>query len=958
VAALPAVAFTAVAAFGALKIAFSGFGDALKAKDAAAFEEALKNLSPAAANTAREIRALKPAFTELKKSVQDAFFRKIEGDIKATAEALGGPLKTGLTDIAGGWGRAAEGVLKYARSTEGVQDVTRILSGTVQGVDGLSKALPAVTAGFLRIGGAVSEAFGARFGSALANAGTSLDNFLTSAANSGAAVRWVDGAITVFKQLGSVIGNVGSILFNVFSAANSVSGGFLNNLKSVTDQVKQFTASAQGQAAIANVFRGLSAAAAQIGPIISALVTQLGAIAPALVGIFDAVGPAIVAVINALGSAIQAALPGIQAFISQLASAFTALANSGALTAIGTAFGAILKAISPLLPVVAQLAAVVGNVLGAALTALANALYPVIAALSSALAPVLPIIGDAFLSLVKAITPLLTLIGNALAQALTIAAPLLKGLAEIFKAVADAIAPVVQQIVNALAPAIPVLLAGFKGVVDALLPLVPPIVDLAAKLGEFAAKLVEVLAPAIQFGIAVQGWQVMNIVVPIIQGIVTALTYLIDGITFTLNAILTFPQNVNTAWEQVKAVTVALVNAVIIYFGNLYTGAVTWVSNLVTTITAFFVNLYNAGVTNISNMVNQVIVFFTQLYEQPVAVITALVAYVVGAIVGLYVSVTTTVSSMYTTVVTFFADLYNQVVSYVSNLYNQVVAFFSALPGQVVSYVSSLYSQVVSYFSNLYNQAVATVSNMINQVVSFFSTLPGRATSAMSGIVGSVVGVLNNASSQAQSAVSTMISRLTSIISELPGRARSALGGISSALYDSGVQLIQGMVNGVRAAAGQIASAAREVVSGAIAAAKNALGIHSPSRVFRKIGNQTGQGLDLGLRDMVSTVAQRAVQVARATVAPFAGLTATGPTVAPSQLATSAFAPQSLSYNSKVAGSATVGGSNATATATGARNSGNEVVINNTFNLNEVGDADTTANRIIDRLVLSSGVLA
>lgn len=57
------------------------------------------------------------------------------------------------------------------------------------------------------------------------------------------------------------------------------------------------------------------------------------------------------------------------------------------------------------------------------------------------------------------------------------------------------------------------------------------------------------------------------------------------------------------------------------------------------------------------------------------------------------------------------------------------------------------------------------------------------------------------------------------------------------------------MVNGVTGAAGRLISAVKGAVDNAIDAAKNLLGIHSPSRVFRKIGQYTMQGAALGVDD-------------------------------------------------------------------------------------------------------------
>ena len=64
-----------------------------------------------------------------------------------------------------------------------------------------------------------------------------------------------------------------------------------------------------------------------------------------------------------------------------------------------------------------------------------------------------------------------------------------------------------------------------------------------------------------------------------------------------------------------------------------------------------------------------------------------------------------------------------------------------------------------------------------------------------------------------------------------------------------GSQIVQGIANGISGAAGVVVSKITGVVGGAIDAAKNLLGIHSPSRVFRKIFGYVMEGAALGIDD-------------------------------------------------------------------------------------------------------------
>ena len=91
---------------------------------------------------------------------------------------------------------------------------------------------------------------------------------------------------------------------------------------------------------------------------------------------------------------------------------------------------------------------------------------------------------------------------------------------------------------------------------------------------------------------------------------------------------------------------------------------------------------------------------------------------------------------------------------------------------------------------------------------------------------------------QAANAATQFANSLINGLASIPGRVASI-----------GSNIIQGMVNGVTGAAGKLIDAVKGAVGNAIEGAKNLLGIHSPSRVFRKIGQYTMQGAALGVDD-------------------------------------------------------------------------------------------------------------
>ena len=167
-----------------------------------------------------------------------------------------------------------------------------------------------------------------------------------------------------------------------------------------------------------------------------------------------------------------------------------------------------------------------------------------------------------------------------------------------------------------------------------------------------------------------------------------------------------------------------------------------------------------------------------------------------------------------------------------------VIAFFSQLPGAVEGFLQSVIGSVVGWASSMWSQASAAGSGFLSAIGSFLSALPGSVASWLSGAISTVVGW-----------VSQFASNATSAASQFGGRLRDGLAAIPGTLGNIGSNIIQGLIDGVTGAAGKLIDAVKGAVGDAIEGAKNLLGIASPSKVFRRIGQFTMQGAALGVDD-------------------------------------------------------------------------------------------------------------
>ena len=102
---------------------------------------------------------------------------------------------------------------------------------------------------------------------------------------------------------------------------------------------------------------------------------------------------------------------------------------------------------------------------------------------------------------------------------------------------------------------------------------------------------------------------------------------------------------------------------------------------------------------------------------------------------------------------------------------------------------------------------------------------------------------------------------IISFINNLASTIRNNTAALQSAGANLAGAIIDGMTGGLASGAGKIASKAKEVASSALNAAKNVLGIHSPSKEFFKIGRFTNEGFALGIDQYKKVVVKSAEAV-------------------------------------------------------------------------------------------------
>lgn len=848
---LPATILLAAGAIAVLKVGLSGIGDAFKAAlgdDAKAFEESLKNLAPAAQNVAKELRALKPALSDLKKSVQGALFKPLQGDLTAVVKNLGGPLKAGMTATAAQFGRLGSAIADFGKSRSAVglvagvfgtlkTQIGSIKSGTITGLlKAISAFVQQTLPGFSNLGGGIDGAL------------QKLTAFLNKAVAGGKAFSWLQTGKAAVGQLAGIVADLGATVLNVFSAIRDAGGGSLTAFSNLAQQLRDLSASAQGQTQLVTIFQAVNAIAAQTFPVIKALIAGLGQLAPTVQQLALRVGPILTDAIAGVVPAIQAIGQGLIPVFDAIGVAVSKLAEGGGLTAFGQAIGNLLVAVAPLIPAIADLANAGFAVLNPILTGLApviNAIAVALAAIaSSPLAPFLGVLVAQF-ALVFAVTGKAGLAFRSLGPTLRLTGTLLRlaGQAVLFLGRALITALIGNPVVAAIVAIIAVLVIAyfkvkvFRDIVNAI---GSALLTAGKAILGFGKSLVEAFQAGGISGLIAKIGSSLGNLGGIIGGALGDLGgFLLGKLQSGFSAVIGFftslPGKVVSALVTFgPQVLAAIGNGLLSVLTFLGTWAIKFLLFFITLpfkVVAAIIQFGPTVLAAIASGLGQVLFFIANFIIQVVAFFITLPFRILGALLSLALFLKQP-----------FINGVTAVISFLGTAIAAIIAFFTALPGRILAGIVALPGLLRSAAVSAWNAFKTATITATLATIAFVKALPGRVLAGLSALGSFLARAASSAWNSFKARTIAGVQAAIAFIRTLPSKALAALSSFTTRMGQLGRDIMTGLINGIRALAGNLLSAITGPINDAIGKAKSLLGIGSPSKVFHKIGSDTMQG--------------------------------------------------------------------------------------------------------------------
>jgi phage-related protein len=245
--------------------------------------------------------------------------------------------------------------------------------------------------------------------------------------------------------------------------------------------------------------------------------------------------------------------------------------------------------------------------------------------------------------------------------------------------------------------------------------------------------------------------------------------------------------------------------------------------------------------------------------EKAFTLIGKIISTVMSIVEKVIVAAWPIIEKVFQSAMTVIAKVVNVVWPAIQAIIAGVSAFIQALIQRVWPAIVGIIRGAVEFIhttiSTVFNAVMGVVNNVWNTIRNTIATAVNNVIAIIHGIE-QVWTIIKEAFGRAVTAVSDAIGSAVSFVAALPGRVLGAIGNFGSLLYNTGRDLIMGLINGITNMAGQLLATIKNFIVDHIPGPiKSILGISSPSKLMAGYGQNIGEGLAQGIEGSTGLVA-------------------------------------------------------------------------------------------------------
>ena len=326
----------------------------------------------------------------------------------------------------------------------------------------------------------------------------------------------------------------------------------------------------------------------------------------------------------------------------------------------------------------------------------------------------------------------------------------------------------------------------------------------------------------------------LELILGLAQGILAALPVLIEALPEVISSIVEFlisavPQIIDAGIELLMA----LVDALPVIIDALVDALPQIIRATVTALIAAAPQIARAGIKLLGALIEAIPVIVVELAEA--------VPDIVAAIIDVLAELPGLIGEVFAEIVTDLVEWGQQMLSNasmaMSNMLSQVNSIIQELPGKIWTHLVNAVNKVIAWGQQMVANASTAASNMLSKVSGIIQELPGKVWDYLSQAAQKVVTWGTQLAQKGAAAATQLFNSIVNGLSSLPSK-----------MAEIGSNIVSGIWNGISSGWNWLTNKVSNLANSLLDAAKDALGINSPSKEFAdKVGRWIMPGVGKGL---------------------------------------------------------------------------------------------------------------
>ncbi len=227
-----------------------------------------------------------------------------------------------------------------------------------------------------------------------------------------------------------------------------------------------------------------------------------------------------------------------------------------------------------------------------------------------------------------------------------------------------------------------------------------------------------------------------------------------------------------------------------------------------------------------------------------------------------WISIKAGVSVAWTNIKIFFSQLWSDMSNTITSIWTSIKIFFSQTWIDIQDIFTSVIGSIIEYVKGAWTSLKTNTAVAFNSIMATISSIWISIKNTISTLIDSIISTISGKFESMKTAIFEKMSMVKDVIKTAWNEAQSFLEKIN--LIEVGKNVIQGLINGIKSMIGEVGKAIKKIADSITDGIKDALDIHSPSRVTTKLGIFTGQGFVNGIKATIAEISKQSRAMAAA----------------------------------------------------------------------------------------------